>query len=1098
MDENHSEVYVAKLLEQLEELKKKKARRLEKLKKIGRHNKKYFLSSTENENSHGSPFQSIQNTTFPIHCSEKKFEKSSSKTNCCNLNGSTYKCIQGTSIQITENVPQIESNNSNFTSESKSTKDSENLVSHKNNGSKVFLENKNNSYTPTVTDIFSDNSDCDEVLNQNIKDLTNTILLNQTLNSFQEKEQSTRKRSTSECNESTESRDSKKKLKMSEDDVPVNIHIPHDNVSCVLVEKSIESKQSKDSNNEERQISTENCMEDSLSHNMTCFLSSDLLDLENDEKVQDNLKIYVDSEFLINSQDCHNLNTQNMASIVSCVDSILSSLSPINQNDCKVSDDSPKNTACPENVADSNCSSKKSCEKTVQEFKRNNDNCPVTDLVLGTNELVKTSEPTGSSCYILESSPFEVEKSGYASEQFINAHNESSAIKNVISNNLKYDSANVVKEGNMSTNCVLEENSLLPPVSKNCKSLDYHDFASARCEYVEEVDENHTPSLLDSVTVKYQMGIKNEDSSVMPEVTSIKSNIGDEDVMDPDVLTADIDFNSSMSLEVNDTVDNLLTDSKMEENSLFLPKGHVIIPQNMEFHSVLKSNAEIHIPDSEIFTIPETVLFDSSYGNKIVTIKEKTCINNKQNCENEKNNPFIQSIESSVLTEYKETSNTQMPTNIQNKKFFMTVEDSLNICEPFTPKNIQKGIVNNLPNEVFSETLYGTSNQLHTIQETILLESENTEELSGLKEFPISEGICMESKSSRQYKCSDDSQSNVELVYSFHSKIGEAVKDIKLVYFNHSNYAFIQHITWIQAWRQEENKDWTKIFSHEVGEKLQLKEICCSKDDNYLVLVLLLNNDQEHCLQFLLFEKEAKVIKLMEHTHWLKNKCPEDIVLLCGLEDLKFAIAQGNSEGFEVFVHVFNCLEENPKLLSAVLGSTAGNLKSLCYIEKLPNALMGTSDTTLYVWHLLEARLVTSVQLQSPELIAIESCIWATIENGLVFFLSICEDEQGFKMCQLLAANLATGFCQIVMTYTLQPSRESKTFSDKNVQVIYNEPFLAASSKDGTFLWSVTDEYCCAALDEDPDVTAMTFGAGNDTIIIGNSLGCVNCYRINC
>ncbi|GFR01941.1 uncharacterized protein TNCT_696911 [Trichonephila clavata] len=106
------------------------------------------------------------------------------------------------------------------------------------------------------------------------------------------------------------------------------------------------------------------------------------------------------------------------------------------------------------------------------------------------------------------------------------------------------------------------------------------------------------------------------------------------------------------------------------------------------------------------------------------------------------------------------------------------------------------------------------------------------------------------------------------------------------------------------------------------------------------------------------------------------ERCPEDIVLLCGLEDLKFAIAQGNSEGFEVFVHVFNCLEENPKLLSAVLGSTAGNLKSLCSIEKLPNALMGTSDTTLYVWHLLEARLVTSVQLQSNELIAIESCIW--------------------------------------------------------------------------------------------------------------------------
>ncbi|GFQ67063.1 uncharacterized protein TNCT_35971, partial [Trichonephila clavata] len=756
------------LLEQLEELKKKKARRLEKLKADIKRN---ILSSTENENCHDSPFQSIQNTTL-LHCSEKKLEKSSSKTNCCNSTGSTHKCIQGTTIHTTENIPQIESNNSHFKFESESTMVSENLVSHKNSDSKVFLENKNNTYTPAVTDIFSDNSDCDEVLNQNIKVLQYSILLNRTLNSFEEKEQNMRKRSTSECNESTESRDNKKKLKMSE-------NVPHDNVSDVLIEKNIESGQSKGSSNEECQVSTENYMEDSLSHNMTCFLSSDFLDIENDEKVQDNFKKYVDSEFFLKSHDSHNVNAQNMVSVVNCMDSMLSSLSPINQNDCKVSDDSP------ENVADSHCSSKKSY-KTVQKFKRNNDNCPETDLVLGNNELVKTSKPRGSSCYILENSPFEVEKSGYASEKFIDTHNESSTIKNVTSNNLKCDSANAVKEDNMSHSCALEMNSSLPSVSKNCRSLDYHDFAiAAQCES-EEVDENRTPSLLDPVTVKsYQMGMKNEDSSIVPEVTSLNSIIVDEDIIDPDALTADIDFNSSMSLE------------------------------NTESHSVVKGNAEVCIPDSEIFTIPETVLFDSSYGNKIVTLKEKVCINNKQNCGNDKNNS-IQNIDSCVLTEYKETSSTEIPTSIQKK--FISVEDSLNICETIYIQKYSKSSINILPDEVFSETLYGTSNQLHTIQETILLESENTEELSDLKEFPISEGVCVESNSSRQYKCSDDFQSNIELIYSFHSNIGEAVKDIKLVYFNHSNYAFIQHITWIQAWRQEKNKVWTKIFSHKVGE----------------------------------------------------------------------------------------------------------------------------------------------------------------------------------------------------------------------------------------------------------------------------------------
>ncbi|GIY62687.1 uncharacterized protein CEXT_451691 [Caerostris extrusa] len=238
----------------------------------------------------------------------------------------------------------------------------------------------------------------------------------------------------------------------------------------------------------------------------------------------------------------------------------------------------------------------------------------------------------------------------------------------------------------------------------------------------------------------------------------------------------------------------------------------------------------------------------------------------------------------------------------------------------------------------------------------------------------------------------------------------------------------------------------------------------------------------------------------MEHTHWLQNRGSEEKLLLCGLKDLKFATAQGNEESFEVFIHAFS-LEENPRILTAVLGSTMSGLKSLCNIEKLPNALMGLSDSTLYVWHLLEARLVTSVYLQSSEPLIVMNSIWATIENGLVFFMAVCENEDGFPICQLLAANLATGYCQIVMTYSLKPSHESDSFSNKSIKAIYNEPFLAASCKDGAFLWTATNEYCCAALETDAEVTAMAINTNNNgtvSVVIGNATGCVNCYCVNC
>ncbi|KFM79105.1 hypothetical protein X975_08455, partial [Stegodyphus mimosarum] len=253
---------------------------------------------------------------------------------------------------------------------------------------------------------------------------------------------------------------------------------------------------------------------------------------------------------------------------------------------------------------------------------------------------------------------------------------------------------------------------------------------------------------------------------------------------------------------------------------------------------------------------------------------------------------------------------------------------------------------------------------------------------------------------------------------------------------------------------------------------------------------MLLCNEQDHCLQFLLFEREARVIKVMEHTHWLKNRCSEN-VLLCGLNGLMFATAQGK-ESYEVFIHAFGSLRENPKLMTVTLGSTDKPVCSLCQIEKLPNALIGFCNSMLYVWHLAEARLVTAVSLQPMDFLPIGQCFWATVENGLVFFMTTCESEEEPYVCQLLAANLATGFCQTAMTYSLRPASTENISLKKITKAMYYEPFLIVSCGGDAFIWSVTDEYCCATLDGASDITAVTIGAnleGWGTVAVGSKKG---------
>lgn len=53
---------------------------------------------------------------------------------------------------------------------------------------------------------------------------------------------------------------------------------------------------------------------------------------------------------------------------------------------------------------------------------------------------------------------------------------------------------------------------------------------------------------------------------------------------------------------------------------------------------------------------------------------------------------------------------------------------------------------------------------------------------------------------------------------------------------------------------------------------LSLVKISVSMDDDNLVIIMLLSKEGQYCLQFLIFERDARVIKLMENTHWLEER----------------------------------------------------------------------------------------------------------------------------------------------------------------------------------------------------------------------------------
>ncbi|KAG8178145.1 hypothetical protein JTE90_006284 [Oedothorax gibbosus] len=582
--------------------------------------------------------------------------------------------------------------------------------------------------------------------------------------------------------------------------------------------------------------------------------------------------------------------------------------------------------------------------------------------------------------------------------------------------------------------------------------------------------DNETPNLLEHCNKKIpdqcnDYAPEEDDLNCIPETSALKCdkvqlNIDVNEAFYDDAMTADIDFEST-SLEVADTLEDLLT--KSNNGSVSNHSKPSIISNEYTSINVL----ELNHPETEIFTIPETVLLEPEIFNN------NTC--------------------HSGVTKDKRP-------HIQSPVFDKDKKSKTSLWLAGNSKELQSTAAE-VTCDYFEETQCDSLDQLQTIQDSVLLYAEDSRALGNCRDFPFMlKKVKKESLLGVEEISVEDQDAVIKFSCSLQGDIDEPVKDIKLVTFNERSYIFIQHLTWIQAWREEESKDWSKIFSHQVDDELQLKEICFTKDSKHLILIMLLHGDQVHCLQFLLFESEARVIKLMEHTHWMNNKCPEETVLLCSLEDLQFATAQGKDH-FEVFVHIFSSLDDHPRLAMVSLGSTPGLLHSLCRIEKLPNALMGTSHSTLYVWHLLEARLVTSVSLQLPDQLTIEKCIWATIESGLVFLMMVCKGKDDFQSCQLLATNLATGFCQTAMAYSFMPSKESQYVKNKNLKAIYNEPFLAVSSEDGCFLWSVSEEYCFAALGSKTRVTAVNIGNDREDqliLAVGNVSGCVHCYSLKC
>ncbi|XP_015903145.2 uncharacterized protein [Parasteatoda tepidariorum] len=667
---------------------------------------------------------------------------------------------------------------------------------------------------------------------------------------------------------------------------------------------------------------------------------------------------------------------------------------------------------------------------------------------------------------------------------------------------------------------------------------------SINCTFTDEEDE--TADLENSLDVDKLLEESDCDELDIEKENFCHSDLDEKEIEEENLCQSDLENENLSQFAVSDSEVSSPFSKRKKSNYLYNDVDKVT---KMAPYNVIDVSAE-----SEILTIPETEWFDfASYSNKVEDIAENVSIETDyaDNCDkavtvdnchnncietdcnvNSNSEPvyFIAKIDKgAVANDRAIDSHTDSVRSIIQVKHdnkgicigiegtaisdcreesdcFKADESALGLNNCLTTGNCHKETEisnNNLPvnncdsEQNFEEAKNGEQLSSQHEFETDSFGTEDFLKFVNLQQMPFSSDS---SKSSGQSdKVVDSLESSLKFQCCFQSEnINEEVSQLKVCYFNSSHYLFIQHQTWIQVWKQEDDSDWMKIFAHQVDD-LQFKELCLSQSESYLVLVMLLNSKQsKQCLQFLVFERESRLIKLMEHTHWFENS-ENQAVFLCGLEDLKFASAQGNQDGFKVYSHSFSCLEDNPRLLTTSLGSAADSLHSLCRIDKLPNALLGVSKTMLYVWHLLEARLVTSVHVQTENSASIEDCVWTTVENGLVFLMAThTEEKESSKVCQLLAANLATGFCEVVQAYTLQPAKEISLLSNRKMNLVYSEPFLAASTEDGAFIWFIDDEYCCASL-MSPNYSSIAIAPSRGDsflVVVGCSGGCVNCYEM--
>lgn len=68
------------------------------------------------------------------------------------------------------------------------------------------------------------------------------------------------------------------------------------------------------------------------------------------------------------------------------------------------------------------------------------------------------------------------------------------------------------------------------------------------------------------------------------------------------------------------------------------------------------------------------------------------------------------------------------------------------------------------------------------------------------------------------------------------------------------------------------------------------------------------------------------------------------------------------------------------------------------------------------------------------------------------------------------------------------------------IKAAYQEPFLVVAHSEGAFIWSVMEEFCCAALPSTSNITSISISRDFDNwglLAVGSKNGLVNCYSLH-